>query len=80
MLEHQELSILPNPANDKVLVSFDGNIESIALTYLYSDDQARAVHAATQGIVEVLRKLYKAPALLHELGVPKQQMKTEKWG
>ncbi len=50
-------------------LTFDGNIESIALTYLYSDETARAVHVATQGIVEALRKLYKTPALLNELGV-----------
>jgi hypothetical protein len=57
-----------NTAGEIVGVTFDGNIESIALTYLYSDETARAVHVATQGIVEALRKLYKTPALLHELG------------
>jgi hypothetical protein len=51
-------------------IVFDGNIESLSLTYQYSDDQARAVHVASQGIVEALRKLYREPALLHELGVP----------
>jgi hypothetical protein len=59
-----------NQKGEIVGISFDGNIESLALTYLYSDEQARAVHAATQGIVEVLRKLYKTPQLLRELGVP----------
>jgi hypothetical protein len=59
-----------NQNGEIVGISFDGNIESLALTYLYSDEQARAVHAATQGIVEVLRKLYKTPQLLKELGVP----------
>jgi Peptidase S46 len=48
----------------------DGNLESIALTYLYTDDTARAVHVATQGIAEALREVYKTPALLRELGVP----------
>jgi len=48
----------------------DGNLESIALTYLYTDDTARAVHVATQGIAEALRAVYKATALLKELGVP----------
>ncbi len=57
-----------NQKGEIVGISFDGNIESLALTYLYSDEQARAVHAATQGIVEVLRNLYKAPQLLKELG------------
>ena len=51
-------------------VTFDGNLESIQLTYLYSDETARAVHAATPGIVSALQILYKTPALLKELGVP----------
>jgi len=59
-----------NQKGEIVGVSFDGNIESIALTFLYSDEQARAVHVATQGMVESLRKLYKTPQLLRELGVP----------
>jgi hypothetical protein len=49
-------------------VTFDGNIESIAITYLYEDEKARAVHVASQGIVEALQKVYKASALLRELG------------
>jgi hypothetical protein len=57
-------------AGDLVGFTFDGNLESIALTYLYSDEAARAVHVATQGIAEALQKLYKTPALLTELGVP----------
>ena len=51
-------------------IVFDGNIDSIASTYLYSDDSARAVHVASQGIVDALRKLYKATRVLKELGVP----------
>ena len=50
-------------------VTFDGNIESIAITYLYDDDKARAVHVSAQGITEALQKVYKASALLTELGV-----------
>lgn len=59
-----------NTKGEIVGLVFDGNIESLALTYLYSDDQARAVHVAGQGIVEVLRKLYRTPRLLQELGLP----------
>ncbi|HYW44370.1 MAG TPA: S46 family peptidase [Bryobacteraceae bacterium] len=59
-----------NERGEIVGLVFDGNIESLALTYLYSDDQARAVHVASQGILEALRKLYKTPQLLKELGVP----------
>ena len=63
-----------NQKGEIIGISFDGNIESLALTYLFSDEQARAVHAATQGIVEVLRKLYKTPQLLRELGVVGQSL------
>lgn len=48
-------------------VTFDGNLESIQLTYLYSDEAARAVHVATPGISAALAALYRTPALLKEL-------------
>ena len=57
-----------NRKGELVGFTFDGNLESIPLTYLYSDETARAVHVATQGIAEALRLLYKAPGLLEELG------------
>ena len=59
--------------NDKgeiVGIIFDNNIEGLPQTFQYSEDQARAVHVASQGIVEALRKLYGQAALLKELGVP----------
>ena len=56
-----------NQRGEVVGIVFDGNIESLPLKYLYSDDQARAVHVASQGILEALRKLYRADALLREL-------------
>jgi hypothetical protein len=59
-----------NQNGEIVGVTFDGNIESIAITYLYEDEKARAVHVASQGIVESLQKVYKASALLRELGAP----------
>jgi hypothetical protein len=58
-----------NKAGELVGIVFDGNIESLPGTYLYTEDQARAVHVASQGIVEALRKIYPAPELLRELGV-----------
>jgi Peptidase S46 len=57
-----------NQNGEIVGVTFDGNIESIAITYLYEDEKARAVHVASQGIVESLQKVYKAQPLLRELG------------
>lgn len=58
-----------NKAGQLVGIIFDGNLESLPATYLYTDEQARAVHVAAQGIVESLAKVYKTPALLRELGV-----------
>jgi len=57
-----------NRAGELVGVTFDGNLESLPVTYLYSDEQARAVHVDARGIVEALDKVYKAKALLEEIG------------
>ncbi len=58
-----------NQHGELVGVTFDGNIESIAITYLYDDEKARAVHVAAQGLAESLEKVYKAAPLLRELGL-----------
>ncbi len=58
-----------NEKGEVVGIVFDGNIESLPQTYLYSEEQARAVHVASQGIVEALRKLYGAAGLLREIGI-----------
>jgi Peptidase S46 len=58
-----------NREGELVGILFDGNLESLPNAYLYTDDQARAVHVAAQGIVEALEKVYRADALLKELGV-----------
>jgi hypothetical protein len=58
-----------NAKGEIVGIIFDSNIEGLPLTYLYSEEQARAVHVASQGIAEALRKLYKTPQLLRELGM-----------
>jgi hypothetical protein len=46
---------------------FDGNIQSLMLDFAYSEEQARAVAVASQGIVEALRKVYDAGDLADEL-------------
>jgi hypothetical protein len=46
---------------------FDGNIQSLALDFAYSDEQARAVAVHSAGIVEALRKVYDAGDLADEL-------------
>jgi hypothetical protein len=56
-----------NQRGELVGVTFDGNLESLPVTYLYSDDQARAVHVDGRGIVEALDRVYKAAGLLREL-------------
>jgi len=58
-----------NRTGELVGVTFDGNLESLPGIFLYSDEQARAVHVSVQGIAESLAKVYKANALLHELGL-----------
>lgn len=58
-----------NRAGELVGVMFDGNLESLPSTYLYTEEQARGVSVATQGIVEALEKVYRADALLRELGM-----------
>ncbi len=57
-----------NQKGELVGVTFDGNLESLPVTYLYSDEQARAVHVDVRGIVEALAKIYQAAPLLKELG------------
>jgi len=56
-----------NRQGELVGVTFDGNLESLPVTFLYSDDQARAVHVDARGIVEALEKVYKATELLKEI-------------
>ena len=58
-----------NQKGELVGVTFDGNLESLPVTYLYSDEQARAVHVDVRGIVEALGKIYHAAELLKEIGV-----------
>jgi len=58
-----------NRAGELVGVTFDGNLESLPDTYLYTSEGARAVHVAAQGIIEALEKIYHADRLVRELGV-----------
>jgi hypothetical protein len=48
-------------------IIFDGNIQSLALDFAYSDEQARAVSVHSQGIIEALRKAYDVDKLADEL-------------
>ena len=46
---------------------FDGNIESLALDYYYTEELARAVSVDARAILEALRKVYGAGAVADEL-------------
>ncbi|HYO80633.1 MAG TPA: S46 family peptidase [Bryobacteraceae bacterium] len=56
-----------NRHGEVVGLIFDGNIYSLVLDYAYTDVQARAVSVHSQAIVEALRKIYGADALVSEL-------------
>ncbi|MGC8887740.1 MAG: S46 family peptidase [Verrucomicrobiia bacterium] len=48
-------------------IIFDGNIQSLVLDFYYTDTQARALAVSSRGILEALRKVYKANKLADEL-------------
>jgi len=50
-------------------ILFDGNIESLPNRFVYTDEVSRSIHVASQGIVEALRKVYKADRVLKEIGM-----------
>jgi hypothetical protein len=60
---------LVNKAGELIGITFDGNLESLPNVFLYTSDQARAVHTDARGIAEALEKVYKATRILQELGV-----------
>ncbi|HEY1203592.1 MAG: S46 family peptidase [Bryobacteraceae bacterium] len=55
--------------NEVIGILFDGNIESLPNRFVFTDAIARSVHVASQGIVEALRKVYKADRVVRELGM-----------
>jgi hypothetical protein len=56
-----------NRQGELVGIIFDGNIQSLVLDYLYTDQEARAVAVHSAGILEALGKVYRANRLVSEL-------------
>jgi hypothetical protein len=56
-----------NKKGEVVGIIFDGNIQSNAWNFAFSDTQARALSVDSRGIQEALRKIYGARALADEL-------------
>ena len=56
-----------NRDGELVGVIFDGNIESLALDYFYTDEKARAISVDARGILEAVREVYDADGLAAEL-------------
>jgi hypothetical protein len=58
-----------NTKGEVVGILFDGNLESLPNRFIYTEEQARSIHVAVQGIVEAVRNVYGADRVLEELGV-----------
>jgi hypothetical protein len=57
-----------NRQGELVGIIFDGNLSSLVLDFVYTDEQARAISVDGRGIAESLRSIYDAKALADELG------------
>src|SRR5579871_794142 len=62
-----------NKQGEVVGIIFDGDIQSLPWNFAYSDAQGRAVSVDSRGILEALRKVYRATALADELTGTKGQ-------
>lgn len=58
-----------NSKGEVVGILFDGNIEGLPNRFVYTDEQARSVHVASQSVAESLKLIYSTANLLKELGL-----------
>lgn len=56
-----------NRAGEFIGIIFDGSIETLVWNYAYTDTRARSISVDVRGIVEAMRKVYGADALVNEL-------------
>jgi hypothetical protein len=56
-----------NSKGEFVGIIFDGNIQSLTWDYEFDEKQGRAVSVHSEGILEALKKIYRAEALAGEL-------------
>jgi hypothetical protein len=56
-----------NREGELVGIIFDGNLQSLVLNFVYTEEQARALAVDSRGIIEGLSKIYEAKDLVAEL-------------
>ncbi len=56
-----------NKDGEFVGIIFDGNIQSLAWDYFFTEEQGRSVAVDSRGILEALRKVFEAEAVVKEL-------------
>jgi hypothetical protein len=61
-------SPLVNLAGKLVRLLFDGNIQSLTMEFVYSEEQSLAIHVQFSAIKETLLKIYDAESLATKLG------------
>jgi len=56
-----------NTKGEVIGILFDSNLQKLPNEFVYTENESRSVHVAGQGILEALRKVYRAEALVDEI-------------